>query len=192
MVGPIPARLCRGTPRLNAMERKRTRKRATNPTLFYDRPAVHINLDDRHRLIEHYRTYHTHIQPSRESTMASLRLIPLRSFAVVAFLGAFLFKWFQVDVPAEIAALPPQLPIGDWPPWVLHSSIFGILFGAQAATFAFYSTLIYPFFVSPLRHLPMPKGRIPLLGHGRELRIFGPGLMARKWYVFSLSDSIAL
>jgi hypothetical protein len=44
-----------------------------------------------------------------------------------------------------------------------------------------YAVLIYPFFLSPLRNLPLVKGGLPLFGHGRDLRRYGPGLMAKKW-----------
>lgn len=59
--------------------------------------------------------------------------------------------------------------------------IFAGLFALQTTLFTVYAVFIYPFYLSPFRHLPSPAGALPLVGHGRDLRRFGPGLMARKW-----------
>lgn len=61
--------------------------------------------------------------------------------------------------------------------------IFFTLFSIQFGIYAFYAIFIYPFFVSPLRHLPQIQGGLPLVGQGIELRRKGPGVMAKQWQV---------
>jgi hypothetical protein len=67
--------------------------------------------------------------------------------------------------------------------------VFFALYFAQIALFLLYAVFIYPFLLSPLRHLPSVKGGLPLLGHGIELRKYGPGLMAKKWYEYGIGAS---
>ncbi|PIA95983.1 Cytochrome P450 3A9 [Cercospora beticola] len=43
--------------------------------------------------------------------------------------------------------------------------LFSRLLGLQLLCLAIYKLFIYPFYVSPLRHVPGPKGGLPLLGH---------------------------
>lgn len=60
--------------------------------------------------------------------------------------------------------------------------VFLVLYFAQNAVFFFYAAFLYPFFLSPLRNLPRVKGGVPFFGHGIEMRKYGPGLLAKKWY----------
>ncbi|POR36285.1 Cytochrome P450 78A3 [Tolypocladium paradoxum] len=66
------------------------------------------------------------------------------------------------------------------------------LFFAQLFMWAVWSTLIYPHFVSPLRHLPQPKGGHWLAGHGLESWRQGPGVLAKKWYLITEVDNKGL
>lgn len=50
---------------------------------------------------------------------------------------------------------------------------------------AVWTTFIYPFYISPLRHLPMPKGNHWLWGHGIKLLREPQGNPSKQWYVFS-------
>jgi hypothetical protein len=55
-------------------------------------------------------------------------------------------------------------------------------FFAQVFVWSIYLIFIYPHFLSPLRHLPQPKGGIPFIGHSWALGKYGPGVLGRKWY----------
>lgn len=44
-----------------------------------------------------------------------------------------------------------------------------------------WSSFVYPHFVSPLRHLPQPKGAHWLIGHSKPVVKQGPGVAARQW-----------
>ncbi|GIZ38370.1 hypothetical protein CKM354_000178800 [Cercospora kikuchii] len=61
--------------------------------------------------------------------------------------------------------------------------VFLRLLGVQLVLVAIWKVAIYPFFVSPLRHLPGPglKGSIPLLGHGLTILERPAGTSALKW-----------
>ncbi|KOS16792.1 hypothetical protein ESCO_004797 [Escovopsis weberi] len=52
----------------------------------------------------------------------------------------------------------------------------GLVLGAA------WSVLVYPHFVSPLRHLPTPPGGHWLLGHGPFIVKSAPGVPVRTWY----------
>ena len=47
--------------------------------------------------------------------------------------------------------------------------------------FSFYKTYIYPNFLSPLRHLPQPKGALPLIGHDLALFQQPPAQDFGRW-----------
>lgn len=47
--------------------------------------------------------------------------------------------------------------------------------------FSFYRTYIYPNFLSPLRHLPQPKGALPLIGHDLALFQQPPAQDLGRW-----------
>lgn len=96
--------------------------------------------------------------------MAAIRLIPLKQMAGISLLGCVLIKLLHLfDNTTQSLA------------------VFTGLFFGQVAIYSFYAILIYPYFVSPLRHLPQVKGGLPLLGHGIDMRRNGPGVMAKKW-----------
>lgn len=110
--------------------------------------------------------------------MTALRLIPLRNMAVVALLSCALPKPLHINLPTI------TLPVRGYSiasPFALYGLLWSTIFLAQAGAFAFYSVFIYPYFVSPFRHLPTPKGGLPILGHGNLLRTRGLGLPAREW-----------
>lgn len=97
--------------------------------------------------------------------MSSIRHLPLGYMVGASCVGALLPR--LLGLPRAPAATP----------------LFAGLLALQVAVFAVYAILIYPFYLSPLRHLPSPEGATPFIGHGREMRRYGPGLMARKWCV---------
>ncbi|KAF1852036.1 cytochrome P450 3A4 [Cucurbitaria berberidis CBS 394.84] len=49
------------------------------------------------------------------------------------------------------------------------SSFFFIFSLFNLVIFLMYQIIVYPFFVSPLRHLPQAKGFLPIIGHARML-----------------------
>ncbi|XWW96138.1 hypothetical protein V2A60_004109 [Cordyceps javanica] len=58
---------------------------------------------------------------------------------------------------------------------------FGLFWIANVFVCALYFTFIYPFYVSPLRHLPSPGGRHWLMGHMPQLSKSAPGECSRTW-----------
>ncbi len=98
--------------------------------------------------------------------MAAIRHMPLGYMVGISLLGCALPKLLHLY---ESSGQPLE--------------IFLALFAAQIALFSFYAILIYPFFLSPLRHLPQVPGGVPIFGHGVALRKYGPGLLAKKWFV---------
>ncbi|KND89536.1 Cytochrome P450 [Tolypocladium ophioglossoides CBS 100239] len=60
---------------------------------------------------------------------------------------------------------------------------------AQLTMWGIWTTFVYPHFMSPLRHLPQPKGSHWLLGHGRKLISESPGAPLREWSVVPLHRS---
>lgn len=110
--------------------------------------------------------------------MTALRLIPLRNMAVVALLGCALPKLLHIELPSITG---PLSGITISLPFALYFLLWWAIFLAQAGAFTFYSVFIYPFFLSPFRHLPTPKGGLPILGHGNLLRTQGPGPLAKEW-----------
>ncbi|UNI16538.1 hypothetical protein JDV02_002965 [Purpureocillium takamizusanense] len=96
--------------------------------------------------------------------MTAIRHMPLGYMAGISLLGCALPKLFHLY---ESHGQPLE--------------IFFALFAAQIAVFSFYAILIYPHYVSPLRHLPQVPGGVPIFGQGVSLRKYGPGLLAKKW-----------
>ena len=86
-----------------------------------------------------------------------------------------------LGISAISAAVPKFFQI--YPSYCDAFAFSAGLFLVQAFLWAGYTILIYPFFVSPLRHLPQPKGGHFLLGHGLTLAKRVPGLLAKEWYV---------
>lgn len=102
--------------------------------------------------------------------MTAIREIPLGLFILSSLTGAAIPKLLHLDLA--------QLGVH---PGTSYAAIFVGLFAVQSIAFSIYAIFIYPFYVSPFRHLPSPKGGLPILGHGIDLRKTGPGAMARKW-----------
>lgn len=96
--------------------------------------------------------------------MTGLRHIPLKYMVGISLIGC---------------AVPKLLHLYKYNGQALQ--VFFALYFGQIGVFLFYAVLIYPFFLSPLRNLPRVKGGLPLVGHGIELRKYGPGLLAKKW-----------
>lgn len=98
--------------------------------------------------------------------MAALRQIPLKQMVIISLLGFVLAEVFKV-----------------YHSRFRHLEVLVGLYVFQVVTYSFYAMFIYPFYTSPLRNLPLVKGGLPLVGQGRDLRKYGPGVMAKKWYV---------
>lgn len=96
--------------------------------------------------------------------MTGLRHIPIKYMVAISLAGSAIPKLVHV-----------YEHYGD------ALKVFLALYFGQVTLFLIYAVLIYPFFLSPLRNLPLVKGGLPLFGHGRDLRRYGPGLMAKKW-----------
>lgn len=90
--------------------------------------------------------------------------VPLPLFTAVAAAGTLLFITQQQEWTRNLA-------IGA----------FAAVFGIQMAIYSIYSLFIYPFFLSPYRHLPKPPGGDYLFGHTRQMVKEGLGTTARKW-----------
>ncbi|KAF2402949.1 putative P450 monooxygenase [Trichodelitschia bisporula] len=56
--------------------------------------------------------------------------------------------------------------------------------------YTLWTVFIYPFFVSPLRHLPQPKGSIPLVGHGYAMFRKPPAKDFLKWVTDIPNDGL--
>ncbi|KAG5975612.1 hypothetical protein E4U55_007617 [Claviceps digitariae] len=93
--------------------------------------------------------------------------MPLRYMACASIVGGVassqLCRLLRIEFDAHIA---------ETVLWVLS---------AQISAWLIYSIYIYPYFLSPLRHLPQPKGGLPLIGHSWGLGKHGPGVLGRKW-----------
>lgn len=59
--------------------------------------------------------------------------------------------------------------------------LFSLLFAVETFLWGVYCVLIYPFYVSPLRHLPMPPGRHWLWGHGLIILREPTAAPAMRW-----------
>jgi hypothetical protein len=63
----------------------------------------------------------------------------------------------------------------------LLKALAGVL-SVDAVIFFSWSVVIYPIFLSPLRHIPGPKGANLIFGHGKQVRLEQPrGDLARQW-----------
>lgn len=58
---------------------------------------------------------------------------------------------------------------------------FGLFWVGTLFVYGLYFTFIYPFYVSPTRHLPTAGGRHWLMGHIPELFGAAPGECSRTW-----------
>ncbi|KAK2590019.1 hypothetical protein QQS21_012297 [Conoideocrella luteorostrata] len=90
---------------------------------------------------------------------------PLPLITVVAALSTLLFVQTRQDAWTHALAI----------------QMFAIIYGALLGAWSFYTIFIYPFFVSPYRHLPQPPGGDWLFGHTRRAIGDGLGTTARKW-----------
>ncbi|KAH7116694.1 cytochrome P450 3A4 [Dendryphion nanum] len=94
----------------------------------------------------------------------------------------FLFSLFQSA--ALFRLLPHLLPLSTFTShFIVYSSINFTLLGI-------YHVIIYPFMLSPLRHLPTAKGWYPLLGHGMVVFSRPPGEAYLKMMKQTPNDDI--
>ncbi|WPH01325.1 Cytochrome P450 monooxygenase [Acrodontium crateriforme] len=68
--------------------------------------------------------------------------------------------------------------------------LFTTLLAVNVALLAVYNVFIYPFFVSPLRHLPTPKGALPVLGHGLTMFSRPAGKEFSRWMATIPNDGL--
>jgi len=81
-------------------------------------------------------------------------------------------------------AIPKYLPHNPFV-WTFVRTI-----AANLLFFLVYRIFIYPFFVSPLRHLPGPNGGLPFLGNGLVLFSKPPGQDFLKWITEIKNDGL--
>ncbi len=113
----------------------------------------------------------------------------------------------DLQLPANSArfTMPPLAPVAassalgaviviatvpDWPR-VFGALSFAALFILQISVWGGWYMFIYPFYISPLRHLPTPPGALPLIGHSYSALAKGVGVSARHWYVSILKAKTA-
>ncbi|OAA73378.1 cytochrome P450 78A3 [Cordyceps fumosorosea ARSEF 2679] len=70
----------------------------------------------------------------------------------------------------------------------LGVKVFAALWAAQFLAYGFYCMFIYPFFLSPLRHLPTASGWQLGLGHSVQAINKGLGPTGRKWIAETPND----
>ncbi|ATY64267.1 cytochrome P450 78A3 [Cordyceps militaris] len=105
--------------------------------------------------------------------MAAISLIPFKHMAGISVLGCVLIKLLHLFDSKTQSAI-----------------VFVALFAAQITLYSAYAMFVYPYFVSPLRHLPQVKGGLPLIGHGINMRKKGVGVMAKEWIGESPNDGL--
>jgi len=79
------------------------------------------------------------------------------------------------------------------PQYLPHNPFVWTFIRALAVNIGFYvlyTVFVYPFFLSPLRHLPKPKGALPLLGHGLSTFKKPPGEDFLKWVTEVPNDGL--
>ncbi|OAA41828.1 cytochrome P450 78A3 [Cordyceps fumosorosea ARSEF 2679] len=89
-------------------------------------------------------------------------------------------SWPLVTVAAALEALTLRYSKDELKLSSLALS-FGIFFIANLAICGLYFTFIYPFYVSPTRHLPTVGNRHWLMGHMPQLYSSPPGECSRTW-----------
>ncbi|KAE9965751.1 hypothetical protein EG328_009412 [Venturia inaequalis] len=72
-------------------------------------------------------------------------------------------------------AIPQYLPANPLLWTLIRTTIFNV------GLYAIYRIFLYPFLLSPLRHLPSPGAGLPLLGHGLALFSKPPAKDLLKW-----------
>ncbi|KAJ6445853.1 cytochrome P450 97B3 [Purpureocillium lavendulum] len=84
--------------------------------------------------------------------------VPLRAVTVAALAGCgLLIVVYRVRSPAYLVR------------------VFAMAWSAQLLAWLLWTTLVYPHFTSPLRHLPTPPGAHWLFGHGPKILAANPG-----------------
>ncbi|TLD18681.1 cytochrome P450 monooxygenase FUM15-like [Venturia nashicola] len=81
-------------------------------------------------------------------------------------------------------AVPHYLPANPLLWTLLRTTLVNI------GIYAIYKVFIYPFLLTPLRHLPSPSGGLPLLGHGLALFTKPPAIDFLKWVTEVPNDGL--
>lgn len=89
----------------------------------------------------------------------------------------------MVTAVAALGTFTLRLTAAESPKLSSLALSFALFWIGSFAVCALYFTFIYPFYVSPSRHLPTVGGRHWLMGHAPELYYAAPGECSRKWYV---------
>lgn len=103
---------------------------------------------------------------------------PLAAASVSSALGAVAVTATVSDWPKVLGTV--SYMIADWPR-LFGAFSFVVFFSIQIAAWAGWYMFIYPFWISPLRHLPTPPGSLPLIGHSYSALVKGVGVSARYW-----------
>lgn len=98
-----------------------------------------------------------------------MELIPQKKGVVGFWRGVF----FVALLLAIFKAVDPER--------LASSTNLAILYAICILWWAIWTTFIYPFFISPLKHLPMPKGNHWLWGHGMKLLREPQGNPSKEW-----------
>lgn len=67
---------------------------------------------------------------------------------------------------ALVEAVAASFILPDTFPNSSLTAFLGIFLSLNLFIFSIYKVVIYPFLLSPLRHLPQPGGFFPFIGHG--------------------------
>lgn len=101
--------------------------------------------------------------------------LSLRLVTVVAALETFALRLYANEASEAIANDANRLRLSSL------ALSFGLFWVATLFVYGLYFTFIYPFYVSPTRHLPTVGGRHWLMGHIPQLFSAAPGESSRTW-----------
>ncbi|PMB68733.1 hypothetical protein BM221_005314 [Beauveria bassiana] len=87
-----------------------------------------------------------------------------------------------ITISSSLGAAAVVFTAGE-PTKALGLEVFAVLWAAQFVTWGFWYMFIYPFFISPLRKLPTPRGWRLVTGHTIDAISRGLGVAARDWQV---------
>lgn len=88
--------------------------------------------------------------------------------------------WETITTGALGGSLLVNWPQDEWSRASLVLSFAG-LWAAGLLVWGVWTSLLYPFYRSPLRHLPQPGGDHWLLGQGKRIMAEATGLPMRQW-----------
>ncbi|KAI1328366.1 cytochrome P450 [Xylariaceae sp. FL0255] len=99
------------------------------------------------------------------------------------------YPWRQIAAGSLVASWFLVVHQSNW--WKLHYiSTFFSAFVFQSALWSFYAVVLYPYFLSPLRHLPEPKGGSWWNGQFSRISNEPTGIPMRDWVSTVPNDGI--